>query len=90
MKKEIAKAAVLLLVIAGAAWCHQRARKQQGLSWREYGGWMLIGREGKGHVPQYDFLRALTTLLVLLYHSAAMAQGKMNGELSVSGGILSD
>ncbi len=89
MKKEIAKAAVLLLVIAGAAWCHQRARKQQGLSWREYGGRMLIGREGKGHVPQYDFLRALTTLLVLLYHSAAMAQGKMNGELSVSGGILS-
>lgn len=89
MTKELARAAILLLVLAGAAWTHVSARKRQGLSWKLYGRRLLLGRERQGNVPQYDFLRAVTTILVLLYHSAAMANGALAATAPVTGWLLS-
>lgn len=71
------KAAILVIVLEGVFRVHEKARRQQGLSWRAYAKELLLGRDAEGRAPQYDFLRALTTVLVLLYHSAAMANGEL-------------
>lgn len=88
MMKTAVKAAFWLLVLAGAAGFHERARRRRGLSWKDYGKRQLLGPEGGGRVPAYDFLRALTACLVLLYHSAAMANGKLEGGSVLNAVIL--
>lgn len=89
MGKAVLKIIILILLLEGVFRAHERARKRQGLSWNAYGRQLLLGPRTEGRVPQYDFLRALTTFLVLLYHSAAMAQGKLHGDFAAAGRFLS-